>query len=309
MESALVGGPVLVKGGKKVVDDSNNQSFYSDPKQKPNYSAARAFVGITGNGSLVLGTVTGTFSQIADWMVSIGIQEGIAMDGGASSMLYANGTYVTPAGRDLASALTIVDRTGNGGLPAECNKGNPDADTPDPWAVESISSAIAAGLVPERVQKNYKENITRQDFCLMIWPLITKQPDYFSKLYPTPEVSFSDVNHFDGSGEWIQWVARLGIVQGIGDGKFAPYAELTREQAAKILALTAQFLGVEDTGAQSAFPDRDSCSGWAQEYVDFCGVNKILNGKDGGNFDPAGKFTYQEAIATICRIYNQYSAK
>lgn len=308
VESALAGGPVLVKGGKNVVRDERNSAYYSDPKQRYDYVAARSFVGVTASGGLVMGTVTASFDQIADWMVSTGvIQEGIAMDGGASSMLYANGSFVTRAGRELASALVIVDRTGSGGLPAESNKGIPNADTPDSWAAGDIQTAVNLGLVPDSLQKGYKDEITRQDFCLLIEKLARKDPNFISKLYSNPvEPTFTDVSNQTTNGQIVCWIAQMGVVGGYPDGSFKPYNLLTRAEAAKILALTVQFVSnVRDTGAQYPFPDRGSF-GWAEQYIDFCGVNGIMNGKDEGRFCPGDTFTRQQAIVTMLRIYNNY---
>lgn len=302
VQTAVAGGPLLVKNGVNVVGDSRNNPYYSDAKQKPNAVLARSFIGVTANGGIVMGTVTASFNQIADWMVSNGIVEGISMDGGASSMLYADGTgYVTPAGRNLASAIVIVDRTGGGGLPAESNMRAANADVPSGWAAADVQKAIALGLVPQAVQGNYADNISRRDFCLLIWELMKKQPDYLQKLYSRPEVSFPDVKKDE-----LLWVARLGIVGGYTDGTFRQYNQLTRAEAAKILAVTTQLLGVEDTGERFGFTDAASF-GWAQSFIDFCGVNGILNGIGDGAFGPAGTFTRQQAIVTILRIHQQYS--
>lgn len=310
VENALTGGPVLVKDGKNVVDDERNQAFYGDPKQKPDTALARSFVGITANGGLVMGTVpSATFRQIADWMVKNGIQEGIAMDGGGSCMLYAEGSGYLSVGRDLAAALVIVDRTGKGGLPAESNVGDPDCDIPDSWAAADIKAAIDLGFVMQTLQRDYKANITRQEFCTLIDKLVRTSPDFVKKLYANPEVTFTDVDHSAYEGLCVGNVARLGIVGGVGNGRFDPNGELTRGQAAKILALTAQYFGVEDTGEQYPFPDRAAIPSYFTQYTDFCGVNKIINGTTGNRFDAYGKFTRQQAIATIMRIYRDYAAK
>lgn len=310
VETALTGGPVLVKDGKNVVDDERNQAFYGDSKQKPDTALARSFVGITANGGLVMGTVpSATFRQIADWMVKNGIQEGIAMDGGGSCMLYAEGSGYLSVGRDLAAALVIVDRTGKGGLPAESNVGDPDCDIPDSWAAADIKAAIDLGFVMQTLQRDYKANITRQEFCTLIDKLVRTSPDFVKKLYANPEVTFTDVDHSAYEGMCVGNVARLGIVGGVGSGRFDPNGELTRGQAAKILALTAQYFGVEDTGEQYPFPDRAAIPSYFTQYTDFCGVNGILKGTTGNRFDAYGKFTRQQAIATIMRIYRDYAAK
>lgn len=313
VENALTGGPVLVKDGKNVVDDQRNSSFYGDPKQKPDTKLSRSFVGVTANGGLVMGTVGGaSFRQIADWMVKNGIQEGIAMDGGGSCMLYADGSGFLSSGRDLAAALVIVDRAGGkSGLPAESNVGDPKTDTPQSWAAKDIQAAIAAGFVPERVQKSYRDEITRQDFCWMIGLLAQKDPNFNTKLWSRDPVKFTDLPDHNNAGadEWhILNVAQLGIIGGYKDGSFKKCGLLSRAEAAKILALTVQFFGVEDAGQKGTFTDRASF-GWAEQYIDFCAVNGILKGRSDGRFDPKGTLTRQEAIATLWRIYNQYAKK
>lgn len=301
VRDALVGGPVLVKDGKNVAKDSRNDAFYvsSDSKQGPDKVLARAFVGVTWSGSLVMGTVTASFTQIADWMVKIGLKEGLAMDGGASSMLYANGGFVTKAGRNLASVLTIVDRPDDG-----WTSPNVGVDNPTGWAVGEVQTAIAAGLVPENIQRSYRSEITRQDFCRLIWELVKKQPKWNELLWGKGEVTFSDVY-----SDEVRWCAQLGIVSGMGDGKFAPYRSLKRAEAAKILALTVQLLGGEDSGEQYPFSDRGAFPSWDQGWIDFCGANQIMNGVGGGRFDPDGTFTREQAIVTILRIHQRYSRK
>lgn len=309
VESALVGGPVLVKNGVNVTNDNRNQEFYGDPKQRPGYVASRSFIAITNDNMLVMGTANTSMNNIANWVVSKGWKEAIAMDGGASTMLYANGSFLTPAGRNLATVLTIVDRTGAGGLPAESNVGDPTTDTPDAWAMGDLTSAINLGLVPENLRKGYKDDITRQDFCVLIWELVSKHPNIINLLYTKPEVTgFTDITNQTTNGQKVAWVAQLGIVNGYTDGSFKPYNTLSRAEAAKILALTVQLLGGQDTGEQYPFTDRTAFAGWAEEYVDFCGVNGILKGTGGGAFDPTGRFTRQQAITTMLRIYNSYLA-
>lgn len=319
VETALTGGPVLVKNGQNVVDDQRNSSFYGDSKQRPDTVLARSFVGVTPSGSLVMGTVpSASFRQIANWMVANGIQEGIAMDGGGSCMLYAEGAGYLSSGRDLATALVIVDRAGAGGLPAESNVGNPNSDVPSGWAAADVQAAIAAGLVPDgsnpqmgiNLQKDYTDPISRRDFCLLIWQLIQKDPNYIQKLYNHAEVTgFTDISNQTGPGQWVAWVAQMEIINGYSDGSFKPYKTLTRAEAAKILALTIEVLSGQETGgAQYPFTDRTSFPNWDQGWIDFCGVNEIMSGVGEGRFNPNGTFTRQQAITTMLRLYNNYLA-
>lgn len=297
VKDALVGGPLLVKNGVNVVDGQGNQGFYGDPKQRPDVVSARSFVGVTAAGGLVMGTATASFRQIADWMAAHNVREGLAMDGGASSMLYANGAFTKPAGRNLASVLAIVDTgSGTGTQPPAASGG------PSSWAVAEVESAISAGLVPQDIQSGYQSPISRQDFCRLIWELLKKQPGVSGKLQNGAAVSFSDT-----SDEAVRSCAGLGVISGVGEGRFEPNRNLKRSEAAKILALTTQLLKSED-GTLSVMPpefsDRSNF-GWAQPFIDYCAVNKVMNG-EGGAFNPEGTFSREQAIATVLRIGSRY---
>lgn len=295
VRDALVGGPLLVKNGVNVVDGEGNQSFYSDPKQRPDGVATRSFVGVTAGGSLTLGVVTASFRQIADWMVANHIQEGLAMDGGASSMLYADGAFIQPAGRNLASVLSIVDTGSGTGTQKPAVPSGPSS-----WAVAEVQSAISAGLVPQDIQSGYQSPISRQDFCRLIWELLKQQPAISQNLQNNAVVEFSDT-----ANEAVRGCAGLGIISGVGEERFEPDRNLKRSEAAKILSLTTQLLGVADSGEKySAFTDRSSF-GWAEPFVDYCGVNGIMTG-DNGAFNPEGTFSREQAIATVLRIGNRF---
>lgn len=296
VQEALTGGPVLVKNGVNVVDDERNGVYYGDAKQRPDAVLGRTFIGVTGSGSLVMGTVSASFRQIADWMVANGVQEGLAMDGGGSCMLYANGAFQARPGRNLASVLTIVEQ-GAGAV----QQPTVNLDAPSSWAVPELQTAIGLGLVPQDLQTGYQRNITRQNFCRLIWELVKKQPDYMQLLWNKPEVTFTDTDVAE-----VSWCAQLEVINGVGGGRFEPHRELTRQEAAKILALTTQILGVQDTGAQAPFTDRAAFSSWAVPYIDFCGVNGIVNGRETGAFDPTGQFSTEQAIITILRICQRY---
>ena len=299
VRDALVGGPLLVKNGVNVVDGEGNQGFYSDPKQRPDVAAARTFVGINSSGGLIMGSVSATFRQIADWMVSQGIREGLAMDGGGSCMLYANGSFLQ-SGRNLASVLAIVDTGSGAQTPADPVPTTPAG--PSSWAVAEIQKAVDAGLVPQDIQSGYQSPISRQDFCRLIWEMLKKQPGMEQKAQAGAQVDFSDT-----SNEAVLSCARLGIIGGVGEGRFEPGRNLKRSEAAKILAITTQLLKNEDgtlSGTAPVFSDR-AYFGWAQPFIDYCAANKIMNG-EGAAFNPDGTFSREQAIATVVRISSNY---
>ncbi len=103
------GGRMLIHNGQNVNGNSSyNASLDADPKQNATSVLQRSFVATMSDGSVVLGTGTASFAQIASYLQSIGATNAMSLDGGASSMLYENGSFVTSAGRELASVLVFT---------------------------------------------------------------------------------------------------------------------------------------------------------------------------------------------------------
>ena len=114
---------------------------------------------------------------------------------------------------------------------------------------------------------------------------------------------FTDVE----SGQWysnaVAWAANEGIVNGVGEGKFAPNSDITREQIATILYKYSQKKSASDAASGGIIaPDRDKISDWAMEGMSWAVAEKLITGKDGGVLDPGGKATRAE-IATILMRY------
>lgn len=99
-------GPKLVTNGHKSVDvtDFNEDKITKNPAQ-------RSFIGFSANKDIVFGTVSNiTMNDLAEVAIKMGLVEAMNLDGGASSGLYYNGSYVTAPGRALSNALVVVKR-------------------------------------------------------------------------------------------------------------------------------------------------------------------------------------------------------
>lgn len=105
MEGALQVGPRLVVNGK--VQLNVEAEGFRDPKILTG-GGARSALGITSNHELLLVTSGGaTIPQMAEIMKQAGAYQAMNLDGGASSGLYYNGSYLTKPGRELSNALLI----------------------------------------------------------------------------------------------------------------------------------------------------------------------------------------------------------
>lgn len=311
LKTAVAGGRMLVQNGVNVTSDSNyNAEFDSDPKQSNTGSAMRSFAAVMSDGRLVLGTGSGTFPQIANELIAKGAVNAISLDGGASSMLYADGSgFLTPAGRELASVLVIVPRN-----PSEQKPTMPDIpvidnnpNKPSSWAAEPIAQAQALNLLPAWLLYNYRSPITREEFCDLLIQLIParsgKSADQFRSEMGIVGSAFDEYQFTDTSKYSIRLAAALGLVNGTGDGAFSPNKSITRQEAAAMLQRTADLLGTVQKTQSLTFNDEAQISDWAREAVDFVTSCGIMNGK-GEGFDPLGTYTREQAFITMLNTYN-----
>lgn len=114
---------------------------------------------------------------------------------------------------------------------------------------------------------------------------------------------FSDVP----AGQWytngVIWARQLEVVSGVGEGKFEPYANVTRQEIAVFLYRYAQKLGrVLDTSTDlSEFSDASSVASWSRDAMSWAVGARILNGAD-GKLMPGGYASRAEVAAMLHRF-------
>ena len=169
------------------------------------------------------------------------------------------------------------------------------ADVLSVWAEGPVNRAIAMGIVPEELQKDYRAPTTRAEFCTLAVALYEKVTDseiignrQFLDTY-VPEV---------GKAAFVE------IVNGMGEGRFNPDASLTREQAATMLSRLAKSVGKPLAASAPTFNDNDDLSSWAYEEVGQCQKTEIMGGVGGNVFSPKGPYTREQSILTIIRLYD-----
>ena len=128
--------------------------------------------------------------------------------------------------------------------------------------------------------------LTRGMFVTMLARLAgVNQADY-------PDSRFADVAASAWYAPSVSWAASEGIVSGVGDGKFEPNRNITRQEMAKVL------YGYDKIGGKTAegitekltYTDLDAIADWALEAVTYCTAEKYLAGSNGA-FSPKGTAT------------------
>ena len=178
----------------------------------------------------------------------------------------------------------------------------------DPWAVDSIKEAASRSLLPYEFTVNYGDNISREDFCILLGIFIAVVGGYssiedymkYNNLY-YDDGAFADCVGRDKS---ICILYALGIVNGKSGVYFDPDACLTREEAAKLVTETASRFRYVETYYKAKYADKKQISSWAEFYVNWVTEQGIMSGVDSSNFAPKEHYTRQQAIATVSRLYN-----
>ncbi len=116
-------------------------------------------------------------------------------------------------------------------------------------------------------------------------------------------IPFNDVQ----SGQWytdaVKWAYKNGIVNGKTTTSFATNDNITRAEFATILNRYSDFMNYKLPVNRSNFvTDAAEIPMWAFAAVNVMYKAEIINGKDGGIFDPNANITRAEAAAMIERF-------
>jgi len=173
----------------------------------------------------------------------------------------------------------------------------------DIWWHEAVDYVIDNGLMNGISDTKFAPNATstRAMLVTILWreegcPIVKN------------DMGFEDVAEGQWYTEAIRWAASEGIVDGVSDTKFAPNANITREQLVAIFYRYANTKGIDVDAANPAaiekFNDVDEISTWAYDALKWaCGV-KFVDGKENNNIDPAGNATRAE-MATLIMRFNE----
>lgn len=191
-------------------------------------------------------------------------------------------------------------------------------DDASDWAKPEIQKAAACNLLPYELTDKYQSNITRKEFCNLIYRLVATEfsPDSDSRMGQWSAIDsviyerqltdkVNSVSFSDCEDDKIKFLSGAGIIYGMGAGMFAPDESLTREQASTILYRTAEFLGNKTmpTAIKMVYTDESEISDWAKSSVACMNAMGIMNGVSETEFSPKGNYTVEQAIATMVRLY------
>lgn len=113
--------------------------------------------------------------------------------------------------------------------------------------------------------------------------------------------SFTDIDEVPWAIDSIHYLAESGVVNGVGEQQFAPHKELTRGEAAKIIALLFEL----EVNMDAKTSLMDAKNHWASPYIKVIQSEKpgVIDGYPDGTFKPNHFVTREELTKMIVTAY------
>ncbi|MEN0661116.1 S-layer homology domain-containing protein [Caldifermentibacillus hisashii] len=167
-------------------------------------------------------------------------------------------------------------------------------DVPAGEYADAINNLVGKGILNGFEDGTFKPNdpVLREQAAKILATAL--------KLDTTGTENYPDVSPDNWSYKYIVAVTKAGIFGGDENGKFNPFANLTRQEAAKIIVEAFDFNG----STELTFGDKGSIQSWAVPYVKTAVANGILKGDDQGNFNPNANIKRGDFALMIQRALN-----
>lgn len=165
------------------------------------------------------------------------------------------------------------------------------------WASKAISKWAERGIV-KGDNRGFRPNdfVTKGEMAAILDNLMGYQIQ--------SKNSFADVKKDAWYEDAILKANAAGILNGDGAGHANPSSNITREQAAVMLA---RAFGVdESSGNQTSFKDAGNISFWAQSLVFGMEADKYIGGMNDGNFSPKANITRAQVVTIIDNAVQAY---
>lgn len=177
----------------------------------------------------------------------------------------------------------------------------------DDWARDLLDTAYDKGLLTDRTDSGFQNQITRLQFADLAVNLIEKAT---GKSVAPAENTFQDT-----SDPAVLKAVAAGVTAGKSEDRFAPNDKITRQEICVMLNRVIEYVD-QSRGSQTLtnastqmdpkFTDSANIDSWAVNSVALLTNNGLMSGKDGGRVAPKDKTKVEEAAILILALYNKF---
>lgn len=170
-------------------------------------------------------------------------------------------------------------------------------DITNHWAKESIDYVMSRSLMEGITDTNFEPDTVISRRVLVT--ALARLADADVSSYKTS--SFTDVAKDKYDLPYIEWAYKKNIIQGVGNGQFAPDRAITREEIAAILTNYAKAIGYQlpVTREVIIFADNSSISSTYVDAVKAMQQAGIMMGENNNKFNPKAYVTRAEFTAML----------
>ena len=216
--------------------------------------------------------------------------------------------YTTNLGEDLKNAAGDNGTTPDskpkpdskpGAEESTENGAFPFTDAKYHWAKDSIQYVYEKGLMMGTGSNSFTPDGTLNRAMLAT---------ILYRMAGSPKVTswnvFSDVADNTWYTDAVIWVNENGIVDGVGDGQFAPMENVTREQMAAMLYRYAKTCGMHVNQANDlhGYADANEIHAWAEAAMEWVNAEGLIVGRTAITMEPNDVATRAEAATILMRF-------
>lgn len=171
---------------------------------------------------------------------------------------------------------------------------------PSAWATLTVYDAASTKLLTDRVQNDYIANISREEFAELLIKL-------YSKLTNKVIKNYGDSPFIDTDNASVVVAYNLGIVNGVGNRRFAPNDNITRQEMCVMIFNTLDATGKKLNSTErvtSIFADEDLISDWAKKSIKYLSKDhNLITGIGNNKLGVLDSATKEESIAIVLKVY------
>ena len=169
-----------------------------------------------------------------------------------------------------------------------------------PWAVEAIEALSKREIIKGTSATTFspEEQIKRCDFVMLLMRMLNQKGEIAGS------EGFADVAPEAYYYEPITLAKSLGLITGVGDNRFDPDGNITRQDMLTMTYRALRVLGMADSGSAdlTSYPDAADIAEYAYESVSKLVGAGYIKGDEQGKLNPIANTTRAETAVFLYRL-------